>query len=540
MKRAIYCLFCIGILISLLAAPAVQARPDGWQSIVPGIDYQAYTFQSLDAANPGQVKAYVTRLDRNVNSVILDSAIASGTISGSRQKVTSMAAIYDEAINYWGQSWGQRNHVVAAINGGFFDLNSGLIQGGQIQDGWYAKRFGDYGSNGGGGSGFAWKLDHSVFMGQCVNHVPAKQYIEYWRGAPATLLLHQWLDEINLNPSERLLNQLVMYTPQYNKSTPADNAQNTLEITVELSTPALIKPSPNYVTGFVTALHDGHGSTLIPYDSVVLSAAGTARDAINNKGIKVGDEVHITQEITNCVTPSPGDWSKTYASIDGNKILVNNGSVPSNLPVLGPDPRTAIAFNDSYVYFIVVDGRQPGYSIGLDLKYLGQFALKELGATWAINQDGGGSSTMVINGQVVNHPSDYCPVLFLPFISRNSQAVQSAPPQDGQTLDQELVQVNCQRPVANGMLMIQVEAKAQSTRFSTGDHVITNQAAILRLGPGSNYAAITTLPTGTAGTILADNNGLGGVMAKGSYRWKVDFGGGSVGWVAEETLSSNP
>ena len=35
-----------------------------------------------------------------------------------------------------------------------------------VQSGWYAKRFDDLG----GGSGFAWKLDRSAFIGECVDH----------------------------------------------------------------------------------------------------------------------------------------------------------------------------------------------------------------------------------------------------------------------------------------------------------------------------------------------------------------------------------
>ena len=542
MKRTIYYLASIAVLTALLVVPAVQAEAIGWQAIAPGIDYQAYTFNSPDPIFPGPVRAFVARMQRSNTSVTLDSAIANDSISGSRQKMTDMAAIYDEAINYWGQSWGKRNHVVVAINGGFFDLGTGVIQGGQVQGGWYTKRFGDFGGGGGGGaSGFAWKLDRSAFMGQCVNNIPEKQRVTYPKIADINL---NWMmfEGINLNPSDRCMNQLILYTPQYGKSTPVHSGEATLEVVVEMTTPDLIKPTPNYAAGIVRELHEGSGSTLISYDAVVLSAGGTARDVlIDQEHIQVGDEILISQELSHysksdCSTPAPGDWSKTYASIDGNKIVVYEGAVPLDLPVLGPDPRTAIAFNNDYVYFIVVDGRRPGYSIGLDLHYLGQFAMDTLGATWAINQDGGGSSTMVINDQVMNLPSD-CRFLYLPFVSNNASTAQMAAQPDAQNVDYQRQRV-CQRPVANGMLMVQVEDMLQSNRFTAGDAVITNQAAVLRLGPGSNYPAITTIPAGTSGVILADINNLGGILAKGFYRWKIDIGGGIVGWVAEETLDN--
>ena len=52
-----------------------------------------------------------------------------------------------------------------------------------------------------------------------------------------------------------------------------------------------------------------------------------------------------------------------------------------------------------------VDGRQPGYSVGLsDVE--GAELMRSLGARDAVNLDGGGSATMVIRGRVVNSPSD--------------------------------------------------------------------------------------------------------------------------------------
>jgi exopolysaccharide biosynthesis protein len=54
---------------------------------------------------------------------------------------------------------------------------------------------------------------------------------------------------------------------------------------------------------------------------------------------------------------------------------------------------------------VVVDGRQPGYSRGVDLYELADM-MKEFGCYEAMNLDGGGSSTMVIRNSIVNRPSD--------------------------------------------------------------------------------------------------------------------------------------
>ena len=53
--------------------------------------------------------------------------------------------------------------------------------------------------------------------------------------------------------------------------------------------------------------------------------------------------------------------------------------------------------------FVVVDGRSPGYSAGVTMTGLAEI-MQGLGATTAYNIDGGGSSTMYFNGELVNNP----------------------------------------------------------------------------------------------------------------------------------------
>ncbi len=69
-------------------------------------------------------------------------------------------------------------------------------------------------------------------------------------------------------------------------------------------------------------------------------------------------------------------------------------------------PRTiAGSFANDEIFFIVVDGRQPGWSGGVTLEEI-QLRLMHLGAVNAYNLDGGGSSTMYFRGRVLNRPSD--------------------------------------------------------------------------------------------------------------------------------------
>jgi exopolysaccharide biosynthesis protein len=57
------------------------------------------------------------------------------------------------------------------------------------------------------------------------------------------------------------------------------------------------------------------------------------------------------------------------------------------------------------LWIVVVDGRQPGYSDGMSLPELAGL-FKSLGATEAVNLDGGGSTVMVLDGYPVSRPSD--------------------------------------------------------------------------------------------------------------------------------------
>lgn len=70
-------------------------------------------------------------------------------------------------------------------------------------------------------------------------------------------------------------------------------------------------------------------------------------------------------------------------------------------------PRTAVGFSQDFrtLWFVTVDGRQPGLSRGISLPDLAQFML-DLGCWQAMNLDGGGSTTMVVRDQIMNSPSD--------------------------------------------------------------------------------------------------------------------------------------
>jgi len=138
---------------------------------------------------------------------------------------------------------------------------------------------------------------------------------------------------------------------------------------------------------------------------------------------------------------------------------------------------------------------------GLSIVELAAFAKGTLGATDGIALDGGGSSTLVVNGELKNMPTDL------------------------------------ERPVANGLMMVAVEEISRSKKFHAGDGIIIvgNDPVELRLGPGTNYEVATTLPINSQGVVVKHLNNLDGVYAKNTYWWKVSING-ILGWVDEDFL----
>ncbi len=103
---------------------------------------------------------------------------------------------------------------------------------------------------------------------------------------------------------------------------------------------------------------------------------------------------------------------RVWTAISGDRMLVSKGEIESGLDDALREPRTAIGINGNgrYVYLVVVDGRQPFYSEGATFQELAELLLEQ-GAFFAMSLDGGGSSTLVIEGEdgepvILNSPID--------------------------------------------------------------------------------------------------------------------------------------
>ena len=86
----------------------------------------------------------------------------------------------------------------------------------------------------------------------------------------------------------------------------------------------------------------------------------------------------------------------------GPQLLVD-GQVPASFANGKANPLCAIGYYEPGHYcFVLVDGRQRPYSVGLRMEELSEL-MYELGCAAAYNLDGGGSSTMVFNGVRLFH-----------------------------------------------------------------------------------------------------------------------------------------
>ncbi len=186
---------------------------------------------------------------------------------------------------------------------------------------------------------------------------------------------------------------LVIFNRYFGNSTKSNNSVT--EIKLKRISPLVIGDTIKFV---VKAKNVGIGNMTYNSDEYVLSGNGTAK-AFLDSTILVNDTILMVFN----TNPFRG---QVYSMTGGGPTLVINGIIPSGLQT-AVHPRTAVGFNQdsSKVYFVTVDGRQPGFSVGMSLPELANYMLS-IGCWNAVNLDGGGSTTMVVRNRVVNSPSD--------------------------------------------------------------------------------------------------------------------------------------
>ena len=220
------------------------------------------------------------------------------------------------------------------------------------------------------------------------------------------------LDGIN---RERKPNDIVLFTSDFDKSTKTDGS----------GTEIILDPCNQLFRWWCRKLQANHnlGNSQIPPNGLVISIGKEALERAGNFLIRVekGPGSHralaslyrVVRRVE-LLEPRKQEFFLEAEDItNGVPQLIKRGTIDITWEqekatksfVETRHPRTAVAtLKDGKFLMITVDGRSE-VSGGIGLQDLAEYLLS-LGATDAMNLDGGGSTTMFVDGKVVNKPSD--------------------------------------------------------------------------------------------------------------------------------------
>jgi hypothetical protein len=197
----------------------------------------------------------------------------------------------------------------------------------------------------------------------------------------------------------------VLYTPMYGPSTRANGGR---EFILEKEGDGPWLPLRTDVYRARVRDVSSTGNTRLAPEIMVLSLAPDLVSSVPSV------EPGAVLEISTVTVP---DLKGVQMAIAGGPAIIKNGkrfnlhSPPSDgarnyseASKYQRHPRSAIGWSRSHIYFVTVDGRQPGLSVGMKLAELAEF-MGELGCTEAMNLDGGKSAQMWMNGQMMNSPA---------------------------------------------------------------------------------------------------------------------------------------
>ena len=173
--------------------------------------------------------------------------------------------------------------------------------------------------------------------------------------------------------------------------------------------------------GTVADVRDRSGAAP-PRGSWVLQAIGDEAAWLRSAA-RVGRTLRVTTEVRDS-RGKPVPLARGDFIVNGGPMLVERGAIVIDADrdglvrhepgvdnfffgwVRQRNPRTMAGVDArGRLLLVAADGRQAGRSAGLSILEAAQ-VMKALGAVTAMNLDGGGSTTMVLDGQVVNRPSD--------------------------------------------------------------------------------------------------------------------------------------
>ncbi len=377
--------FILSICFFVITGQYFQAaghRTNLFSDLHPGVHIYRYNWYEERCV------LYIAEMDRSHTDLHFEAAIADDQILG-KETVRSIADRHSQR--------GDR-HVLVAINGGFGVLGDMKGYGGALEN--LHIQAGELMTQPASDKEacFGVTSDGEFLIG------PVKMEAAVTVGTyrfPLECINQRFLDGC----------RSILYTPRMGDSTHTNRKRSYEIILTGLTLPI----TPKYASEF-TVNHFGRGgNNLIPENGAVISF----RSRIDKKL-----ETQLAQEKGGKIEIGlkPPIWNHAIQAIGGRIRLVKNGRVNEVLEkhhhaqknhtpgkrqrdlALSYEPRTALGYNEQKLILIVVDGRRAGYSTGLSLYRLASFLI-ELGATEAINLDGGSSSTFVVDGKVINRPS---------------------------------------------------------------------------------------------------------------------------------------
>jgi hypothetical protein len=348
-----------------------QAQP-GWlsggETIAPGVTFHTSTDSTLvEPSAPVQVS--LLRLDPV--RVRLTSLLSNDQVMYA-EPVLEMAT---------------RAKAVAAVNAGFFNVNNGepvgllKVAGVLVSDTPVTKGAVGIWSPASGRTELAF------------DQISARIDLRIGDDADAVAMGVDGVD------TTRARGKLMLYTPKYHEHT--DTAGNGVEW--------VLRGDPLKVV----SMRADAGSTPIPADGFVLSFGGLELPAELTR-LTPDTTVALDTHWTTVNGLESARISTADHVVNGAGLLRVKGRQITEWDaerLSGPNfinmrhPRTVIGLDRrGDIWLIVVDGRQPS-SAGMAFSDLQRLA-DRLQLTDALNLDGGGSTTMVVQGKVVNRPSD--------------------------------------------------------------------------------------------------------------------------------------
>ena len=359
MRRLLPTLAVSSLAVALLVPAGAGASRELW----PGVTFEP----GVQFTSRGPVAINVLRGPRPGGLTTLEPVLSNGTVVG-RETLTSMQVRLRPTA------------TAAGVNGDYFTLATGKPSGVLMREAQLVSP-----PNGGRSS--------AGIRSDGVLDVRRVAFAGTWRASVTA----RPLGALNTAPAA---NGAALYTDAYGPSTPAvSGGAAAILFPFPAATPEVGLAAP-----IVEALADG-AAVAIPPGGAVLVARGTQAAALRAEALAGG-----TLTVTLGLRPS---WPDMVGAIGGGPQIVRNGAPifrageVFTTKQLGPRaPRSAVGqLRDGRIVLVAVDGRQPGYSIGLTNFELAQ-TLVRLGAVTGMALDSGGSTTMAFDGTLLNRPSD--------------------------------------------------------------------------------------------------------------------------------------